>query len=88
MIPNPESNPDSSFDSGFEIAPGLNVRSCEVIKLFVFFFRQNHDARFQAIMNNFGTICDSVLDVGAAERFIKNGLVNQLSMRGHLSSCY
>ena len=52
MIPNPESNPDSSFDSdfGFEIAPGLNVRSCEVIKLFVFFFRQNHDARFQAIM--------------------------------------
>ena len=52
MIPNPESNPDSSFDSdfGFEIAPGLNVRSCEVIKLFVFFFRQYHDARFQAIM--------------------------------------
>ena len=46
MIP----NPDSSCDSGFEIAPGLNVRSCEVIKLFVFFFRQNHDARFQAIM--------------------------------------
>ena len=23
MIPNPESNPDSSFDSGFGIAPGL-----------------------------------------------------------------
>ena len=32
MIPNPESNPDSSFDSGFGIAPGL-LYACMVLNL-------------------------------------------------------